>query len=138
MDTTNRSNLALGGPDMCFVLSFVNDGFCLGSTSMEHDFVNYDSKFNFFPPSKKKKGHFDWTLKKYSSIRKLHWDWFLLYCFHSISLSFDNFCHSLLPLSLSLSKLSGSSLVGLFGSRWMWYQPTLPKYLFCVNWFMFF
>ena len=55
MDTTNRSNLALGRPNMCFVLSFVNDGFCLGSTSMEHDFVNYDSKFNFFPPSKKKK-----------------------------------------------------------------------------------
>ena len=47
--------LALGRPDMCFVLTFVNDGFHLGSTSMENDFENYDSKFNFFPPSKKKK-----------------------------------------------------------------------------------
>ena len=61
MDTTNGSNLALGRPDMRFVLTLVNDGFHLGSTSMEHDFVNYDSKFNFFPLSKKKKGHFDWT-----------------------------------------------------------------------------
>ena len=32
------TDLALGRPDMRFVLFFVNDGFHLGSTSMEHDF----------------------------------------------------------------------------------------------------
>ena len=54
-EDSNGSDLALGRPDMRFVLTFVNDGFHLGSTSMEHDFVIYDSKFNFFPLSKKKK-----------------------------------------------------------------------------------
>ena len=139
MDTTNRSNLALGRLDMCFVLSFVNDGFCLGSTSMEHDFVNYDSKFNFFPPSKKKKDILielwrnmppseNYIEIDFSSIVSIQFLYHLIIFVTLFSLS----------LSLSLSKLSGSSLVGLFGSRWMWYQPTLPKYLFCVNWFMFF
>ena len=32
------TDLALGRPDMPFVVFFVNDGFHLGSTSMEHDF----------------------------------------------------------------------------------------------------
>ena len=32
------TDLALGRPNVRFVLFFVNDGFHLGSTSMEHDF----------------------------------------------------------------------------------------------------
>ena len=34
----NKCTDLVGGPDMRFVLFFVNDGFHLGSTSMEHDF----------------------------------------------------------------------------------------------------
>lgn len=48
MDTTNEYNLALGRADMHFGLT-VSGGFCLFSTSISHDFVN----FNLYSSSKK-------------------------------------------------------------------------------------
>ena len=59
---------------MRFVLFFVNDGFHLGSTSMEHDFEEICI-------------HQKITLRLFSSL-----------LFPSISLTLDAFCHSLLPL----------------------------------------
>ena len=48
VDTTNGSELGLGGQDLGF-----RDGFDLGSSSVAHAFDNNDSDFNQFPPSKK-------------------------------------------------------------------------------------
>uniref|UniRef100_A0A2N9GMV6 TIR domain-containing protein n=1 Tax=Fagus sylvatica TaxID=28930 RepID=A0A2N9GMV6_FAGSY len=50
MDMTSTST----GPELGFG-STVNDGFDLGSSLMAHTFINDDSHFNLYPPSKKRR-----------------------------------------------------------------------------------
>jgi hypothetical protein len=50
MDMTSTST----GPELGFG-STVNDGFDLGSSFMAHTFINDDSDFNLYPPSKKRR-----------------------------------------------------------------------------------
>ena len=84
------------------------------STSMEHDFVNHDSKFNFFPLSNKKK---DILIELRRNRPQLKNYVEIVYSF-IVSIQF---IYHLMPfvtlfslsLSLSLSKLRGSSIVGL-------------------------